>query len=288
MEQLRCSTCETDVNAYGECNCDYSIEFDNEEVEVMEMYKNNFIEVIKCCIRLRVPNTSQINRRNLPFHLDEQGRIIKEMCFYPNGVHIYCNCWFDGYPITDSNSIENERSRDETNINHQNSSRQPYTLPVRVLLLGTEVVWDTIIEIVSHEVNWQQILEDLELNRVRLGWLFFDLQSGVYSYFDYEEHIEGFQNSFEDVGFRGAPPAGRSAVENLERETIEENRDFLCCICQAILLAGEKCLKMPCNHEYHEGCILQWLANSNFCPACKYELPTDDPDYEAQKQRRNR
>ncbi|GLJ24362.1 hypothetical protein SUGI_0465080 [Cryptomeria japonica] len=139
-------------------------------------------------------------------------------------------------------------------------------------------MWDTIIEIVGHELNWQQILEDIELNRVQLGWHFFDS----------EEQIEVFGNSFEDFAFRGTPPAARGAVDSLERQTIEEDRDFLCCLCQATLLAGEKCVKMPCNHEYHEGCILQWLATSNSCPACKFELPTDDPDYEARKQRRSR
>ncbi|GLJ24361.1 hypothetical protein SUGI_0465070 [Cryptomeria japonica] len=139
-------------------------------------------------------------------------------------------------------------------------------------------MWDTIIEIVGHELNWQQILEDIELNRVQLGWHFLDS----------EEQVEVFGNSFEDFAFRGPPPAARSAVDSLERQTIEEDRDFLCCVCQATLLAGEKCVKMPCNHEYHEGCILQCLATSNSCPACKFELPTDDPDYEARKQRRNR
>ncbi|GLJ24363.1 hypothetical protein SUGI_0465090 [Cryptomeria japonica] len=210
------------------------------------------------------------------------------MCFYPNGIQIYCNRWFDGYPITVLDSIENETSRDHTSINRQNSSRRPYTIPVRVLLWGTRIMWDTIIEIVGHELNWQQILEDIELNRVQLGWRFLDTQSALYSYFDYEEQIEGFQISFEYFAFRGPPPAARSAVDSLKRQTIEEDRDFLCCICQATLLAGEKCLKMPCNHEYHEGCILQWLATSNSCPACKFELPTDDPDYEAGRQRRNR
>ncbi|GLJ24360.1 hypothetical protein SUGI_0465040 [Cryptomeria japonica] len=175
------------------------------------------------------------------------------MRLYPNGIQIYCNRWFNGYPITVSNSIENGTSRDDTNISHQNSPRQPYTLPVRVLLWGTRIMWDTIIEIVGHELNWQQILEDIELNRVQLGWHLLDS----------EEHIEVFGNSFEDFAFRGPPPAARSAVDSLEIQTIED-RDFLYCVCQATLLAGEKCVN------------------------CKFELPTDDPDYEARKQRRNR
>lgn len=305
MEQLRCDKCETDVTTSGKCNCYYGSRFGNEQD--MEMCKNNFIEVIKCCIRLSVPNLPQITQSDFPLHLNCQDTIINEMFLYRNGVQIYCYGYFQPYPITVSNTIENERSGDGRSINHQN-----YTLPVRVLFWrGTAL--DSIVEIVSHEVNWRQLLKDIELNRVQLGWHFLDIRSVIsryidynHCYFIYEEDSEGSGTSSdnlngsegsgnssdnlsgsEDDDIGAAPPAATSAVDDLERETIEGNRDFLCCICQSALLAGEKCVKMPCNHEYHEECILQWLETTNSCPACKFELPTDDPEYEAQKQRRN-
>ncbi|GLJ24367.1 hypothetical protein SUGI_0465210 [Cryptomeria japonica] len=191
----------------------------------------------------------------------------------------------------------------------ENESRSSYTLPVRLMFwaphefLEPEIYPDSIIQIPRDYLNWQQMLEDVQSNKAELEWCLINVYTGAQNsydfYFDYGYHYgddddditddddddilddEGFDISFEDVDVRGPPPATRSVVDNLERERIEENREFLCCICQAILLVGEIIMRMPCNHEYHEGCILQWLETSNSCPACKYELPTDDPDYEA-------
>ncbi|GLJ24374.1 hypothetical protein SUGI_0465300 [Cryptomeria japonica] len=235
----------------------------------------------------------------LPFHVRIESDIINEICLYPNSIQIYVDSFCDEYPTTPSNSIENERV--------ENDCRPSYTLPVRLMYWGQEISRETeehpdsIIQILGDGLNWQQILDDVESHKAELKWRLINVYMGPHyhyeCYFDYECHVEGFgrlidsedsdDDPEEDVGSRGAPPAARSAVDNLERQIIESSRDFLCCICQTTLLAGEKCVRMPCNHEYHEGCILQWLETSNSCPACKYELQTDDPEYEAQKQRRN-
>ncbi|ORX57840.1 hypothetical protein BCR36DRAFT_344588 [Piromyces finnis] len=36
---------------------------------------------------------------------------------------------------------------------------------------------------------------------------------------------------------------------------------------------------MPCGHIFHESCIFQWLKDNNTCPVCRYELETDDEEY---------
>lgn len=37
--------------------------------------------------------------------------------------------------------------------------------------------------------------------------------------------------------------------------------------------------QMPCRHLFHEKCLFTWLENSNQCPICRYELMTDNDDY---------
>jgi len=36
---------------------------------------------------------------------------------------------------------------------------------------------------------------------------------------------------------------------------------------------------MPCGHIFHESCIFQWLKDNNTCPVCRYELETEDEEY---------
>lgn len=54
--------------------------------------------------------------------------------------------------------------------------------------------------------------------------------------------------------------------------------DFLCCsvicsICQCALAGEESVLQLPCKHDFHEGCVSQWLRQySKKCPVCKTEV----------------
>ncbi|KAI4321038.1 hypothetical protein MLD38_034461 [Melastoma candidum] len=42
-----------------------------------------------------------------------------------------------------------------------------------------------------------------------------------------------------------------------------------CCICQEEYVSGEDIGTLDCGHEFHTGCIKQWLTYKNLCPICK-------------------
>ncbi|CAI9767408.1 unnamed protein product [Fraxinus pennsylvanica] len=85
----------------------------------------------------------------------------------------------------------------------------------------------------------------------------------------------------------GTPPASKSAMEGLPvikiTEEILSSDSSQCAVCKDSFELDEGAKQMPCKHIYHKDCILPWLELHNSCPVCRYELPTDDPDYENQK-----
>lgn len=91
----------------------------------------------------------------------------------------------------------------------------------------------------------------------------------------------------DDNSRRGAPPAAVSFVNSLPHVIINEEHEkhdgLACAICKDALAIGTEVNRLPCNHLYHPSCILPWLSSRNSCPLCRYELPTDDKDYEEGK-----
>ncbi|CAH2053263.1 unnamed protein product [Thlaspi arvense] len=86
----------------------------------------------------------------------------------------------------------------------------------------------------------------------------------------------------------GTPPASKSAIDALP--TVKVTKDMLksemnqCAVCMDEFEDGSDVRQMPCNHVFHQDCLLPWLQLHNSCPVCRHELPTDDPDYENRAQ----
>ncbi|KAL0690559.1 hypothetical protein Bca4012_090238 [Brassica carinata] len=91
-----------------------------------------------------------------------------------------------------------------------------------------------------------------------------------------------------DPNRHGTPPASKSAIDALL--TVKVTLDMLnsemnqCAVCMDEFEDGRDVKQMPCKHVFHQDCLMPWLELHNSCPVCRYELPTDDPDYESRGQ----
>lgn len=117
-----------------------------------------------------------------------------------------------------------------------------------------------------------------------------ELRTDSSDYLDARTFEELLEHLSEADGLRrGAPPAAVSVLNHLPRLVVKEDHKQLdsltCAICKDSLVVGIVVNQLPCSHLYHPSCILPWLMSRNSCPLCRYELPTDDLEYEYRKQR---
>ncbi|KAF8410423.1 hypothetical protein HHK36_002952 [Tetracentron sinense] len=140
--------------------------------------------------------------------------------------------------------------------------------------------------------GWSDILMGLEDNTIEMRVEMPESDGYIGNPEDYVD-AAGFelllQNMAESDGRarRGAPPAARSAVSALQTvEITPEDEGLVCAICKDSVQIGETARKLPCGHGYHGDCIVPWLGSRNSCPVCRFELPTDDPEYEEERRKR--
>ncbi|KAF9353806.1 hypothetical protein BGX26_008419 [Mortierella sp. AD094] len=84
-------------------------------------------------------------------------------------------------------------------------------------------------------------------------------------------------------GKHGPPPASKSFVRDLPFVPLKDvKRDEACIICNENFQENESkagITKLPCKHFFDRDCIVPWLELHNNCPACRAEVPSDDPDW---------
>ena len=148
----------------------------------------------------------------------------------------------------------------------------------------------------NHGMNWSQLGHDLgaEIGQMGrdIGGLF--TGGGAGGPFPGQrrpgspQHQQQQQQALQTVK---PPPASNRAIRTLPTVTVapedlvdENNRE--CCICFESHHLKDRVVRLPCAHIYHPPCIVDWLKRSCTCPVCRYELPTDDPMYEATRRQR--
>lgn len=73
---------------------------------------------------------------------------------------------------------------------------------------------------------------------------------------------------------RGLPTI-QLTQEEVEQRSLLGNADprRSCAICRDGFCVGDCLKQLPCNHEFHEPCVVTWLTTNNTCPICRWRCP---------------
>ncbi|XP_015254186.1 PREDICTED: E3 ubiquitin-protein ligase RNF126 [Cyprinodon variegatus] len=79
-------------------------------------------------------------------------------------------------------------------------------------------------------------------------------------------------NQFENTG---PPPADGDKIKSLP--TVQINDEHVasrleCPVCKEDYSVGENVRQLPCNHMFHNDCIVPWLEQHDTCPVCRKSL----------------
>jgi len=113
----------------------------------------------------------------------------------------------------------------------------------------------------------------------------------------YVQYMEQSGSSTEYVQPREAklevtPPASIDTLKKLpilelRAEDLKDPVNRECCVCLDNHEIGEKAVRLPyCGHVFHQECIHDWLQRKCTCAVCRFEYPTDDVEFEQQREER--
>ncbi|KAF7814306.1 E3 ubiquitin-protein ligase RING1-like [Senna tora] len=74
----------------------------------------------------------------------------------------------------------------------------------------------------------------------------------------------------ESMQHRNTVPATEKAMASLEKVKVFNGET--CSICLENFEEEEEVSRMPCQHIYHENCIVAWLKTSHMCPLCRFKM----------------
>ncbi|XP_056894237.1 E3 ubiquitin-protein ligase RNF126-like isoform X1 [Takifugu flavidus] len=79
-------------------------------------------------------------------------------------------------------------------------------------------------------------------------------------------------NQFENTG---PPPADGDKIKSLPTVQVTEEHvasGLECPVCKEDYSVGENVRQLPCNHMFHNNCIVPWLQQHDTCPVCRKSL----------------
>jgi len=77
-------------------------------------------------------------------------------------------------------------------------------------------------------------------------------------------------------------PTANAVIEGLPEVKLTRqtaHRSEGCAVCQEDNFGenDESVTRLPCGHQFHRDCVVQWLENNNTCPTCRHELRAEEP-----------
>lgn len=115
------------------------------------------------------------------------------------------------------------------------------------------------------------------------NWISADSSAGMS--FSFDDQLETSLSASLDEAPTSRKPTQVAFLRNLptshlDASQVEERAAFgaadprcYCAICREAFVAGDALKQMPCNHEFHQECIVTWLQSNNTCPICRWRCP---------------
>jgi E3 ubiquitin-protein ligase RNF115/126 len=135
----------------------------------------------------------------------------------------------------------------------------------------------------------ENFIEDLLVNLPGVGWGAFDgARGGIDPAFslenpeDYAWGPEGVDaivaQLLDQMDGTGPPPLAKDKIKEIPVVVITQDqvgKNLQCSVCLEGFRLDEPVRKLPCEHVYHENCIIPWLELHGTCPICRKRLDDD-------------
>ena len=96
-----------------------------------------------------------------------------------------------------------------------------------------------------------------------------------------QEAFDRIVEQLAEQGNNAPPPASEEAIKNLPKKRM--TRDMMgdddkaeCSICMDTVELNAEVTTLPCNHWFHEECVVAWLKEHNTCPHCRKPISGSD------------
>jgi len=114
-------------------------------------------------------------------------------------------------------------------------------------------------------------------------WLNADSREGAHFIFDDQlensltasmEETPSPKRPTQGAFLRTLPSLQLTEVEVQARQQLDaRDPKCHCAICRESFCTVYPVKRLPCRHEFHDGCIVAWLQSNHSCPICRFRLP---------------